>query len=357
MPRLRIATFNRVGNVTKLVLSIATCLAVVACSTAPINNSSGSSGSQQEEDPWVETFVQQGYRWNGTYEGVTSEIETTYETDKNRVTGVYREVRGYNTEHSHTNMATAYWRYWSRDVYGNYAKGECGSVEEDGSRSVEQDLSFVHEYDDRGRIIKTTTTSINSDGSTDIYVDEFEYDADGGYNITSTVNGESVLSDEDSVESEDGEEIVRSNSYGDKLYYKTNDDGILCLTDIEICDEDGRVIYVIDSFPPTFDTELSDISGCAFTGYAYDERNNVIERLSYDDEFTTIEHNVYANNGHIVYNTLYFDYPAENSADIKTYQYTNIKTGEKTELLDPGDVRVQTTPVLVEPLSDYLAQR
>ena len=160
------------------------------------------------------------------------------------------------------------------------------------------------------------------------------------------------------------DDIVRSNSHGDKLYYESDDSGETHLSHVEICDDGGRILYSIgkspyafEELPTSFDTELSDVSGRLITGYAYDEHDNVVETVIWDDDTTTVIHDCYANNGHLIYNTQYLNHPAEKSADISTHQYTNYKTGEKTELLDPGDVRVQTTPILVEPLPDYLARR
>ncbi len=360
MPRLRIVTPNNVSHVVKLAFSIAVCLSIAACSNALPNSSTDSSGSHQEDDPWVEAFVQRGYRSDGTYEGVVGKTENTYEVEENRVVSVYREESHYSTPHCFTDNSTWYWRYWDKDEHDEYTKEEYGQIGDDGSRIIETEYSYAREYDDEGRVIKCTTTAKNADGSTSTSVEEEDYNENGELRSL-VIDGESLIN----PNSDNNE--VQSNSHGDKLYYYSDDSGETHLSHIDICDDDGRILYTIgdslytfDEFPSDFDTELSDLSNHPITGYAYDERGNVVETVIWDDNSIRITHDCYANNGHLIYSTEYdnyFDDPAGKSAEITTYQYTNYKTGEKTELLDPADVSVQTTPILVEPLSDYLAHR
>lgn len=351
-----------VGHAAKLILVSATCSAVTACSSSIFN--SGTASPVTEENPWVETRVLKGYVWNGTYEGISRETEIIYDVEDGNIAGLYREDRGYETEHCYADDFPTYCRYWEKNDQGDYTKGEFGYVENDGSHTVETEYEYSYEYDNEGTITKDIITAKELGDSNRTTVIETEYGENGQFRSVSVTYENGKQSMPTVRSSEDNRESIKYNTHGDKLYYKADDSGDYYLSFIEICDNSGRVLYRIEEggnpigrLPSDFDTELGDISNCCITGYAYDEHDNVVEQVGWDNETTTIRHNCYSDDNYLIYDTLYLETSNDNQADISTHQYVNYKTGEKTELIHPRDVEVQRLPILVEPLSDYLSHR
>lgn len=59
---------------------------------------------------------------------------------------------------------------------------------------------------------------------------------------------------------------------------------------------------------------MNDISDCSTTGYSYNEHGDVVETGSYGDMTIMVEYDYHAAKNHIIYSTLYTNYPDERSA-------------------------------------------